>query len=104
MWLEPGSTVMDDQAEVVTLSTADSPAQACELAAGVIQRLTGDGARWREIAVACTDERYVRALRPMLQRAGIGAYFAGTVDILQKPLLQAILSAMQAQAGFRMRT
>ena len=36
----------------------------------------------------------------MLQRAGIGAYFAGTVDILQKPLLQAILSAMQAASRF----
>ena len=98
--LEPGSTVMDDQAEAVTLSQADSPAHACELAAGVIQKLVRSGARWREIAVAYTDEGYVRALRPMLQRAGIGAYFAGTVDILQKPLLQAVLSAMQAASRF----
>ena len=94
--LEPGSTVMDDQAEVVTLSTADSPAQACELAAGVIQRLTGDGARWREIAVAYTDERYVRAVKTMLQRAGIGANFAGTDDLLPRPPLQPTLSAMHA--------
>ena len=98
--LEPGSTAMDADAQAVTLSMADSSACACEQASGVIQRLTGDGVRWREIAVAYTDERYVRALKPMLQRAGIGAYFAGTVDILQKPLLQAILSAMQAASRF----
>ena len=98
--LEPGGAAMDEQAEAVTLSQADSPAHACELAAGVIQKLVRSGARWREIAVAYTDEGYVRALRPMLQRAGIGAYFAGTVDILQKPLLQAVLSAMQAASRF----
>ena len=36
----------------------------------------------------------------MLQRAGIGAYYAGTTDILGKPLLQAVKSAMQAASRF----
>lgn len=36
----------------------------------------------------------------MLQRAGIGAYYAGTTDILGKPLLQAVMSAMQAASRF----
>lgn len=98
--LEPGSAAMEDKTQAVTIAQADSPARACELAAAVIQRLTRQGARWREIAVACTGEDYVRALKPMLERAGIGAYFAGTVDILQKPLLQAVLSAMQAASRF----
>ena len=102
--LEPGGAAMDEQAEAVTLSQADSPAHACELAAGVIQKLVRSGARWREIAVAYTDEGYVRALRPMLQRAGIGAYFAGTVDILQKAAVTGhFVRHAGGKAGFRMR-
>ena len=98
--LDTGSAAFEDEAAAVTLAQADSPAHACEMAAALIQRLVQVGARWREIAVACTEESYIRLLKPMLQRAGIGAYFAGTVDILQKPLMQAVLSAMQAASRF----
>ncbi len=64
--LDTGSAAMMGQTQAVTIAQADSPARACELAAAVIQKLTHDGARWREIAVACTGESYVRALKPML--------------------------------------
>ena len=48
--LEPGGAAMDEQAEAVTLSQADSPAHACELAAGVIQKLVR---RRRKMARDC---------------------------------------------------
>ena len=98
--LENGQERLSIAAPEVSVAQTKTCAQACELAAGVVQKLTAGGARWREIAVACTSEPYLQTLSPMLARAGIGAYYAGTVDILQKPLLQAVLSAMQAANRF----
>ena len=91
---------LDAPAPEVALSQTASIAQACALAAGKIKKLTSGGVRWRQIAVALADPAYESALRPMLERAGIAAYYAGTVDILQKPLLAAVLSAMQAASRF----
>ena len=98
--LENGADRFDLPAPEVSAAQTKTCSQACELAAGVVQRLTAKGVRWRDIAVVCTSDAYLQTLSPMLDRAGIGAYFAGTVDILQKPLLQAVLSAMQAAGRF----
>ena len=104
LWLSQimntGGTPFSEPAPEVALGQADTRAGACELAAGIVQKLTRTGVRWREIAVACTESGYVQAIKPMLQRAGIGAYYAGTTDILGKPLLQAVMSAMQAASRF----
>ena len=103
-WLDhvlgAGTEALNGPAPEVLLMQAGSCAEACEAAARYIQRLTAQSVRWRQIAVACTDETYLETLRPMLERAGIGTYYAGTVDILQKPMLQAVLSAMQAANRF----
>ena len=98
--LDAGGEAFDAPAPEVTVFQADSCARACETAAAIVQSLAARGARWRQIAVACADSSYAQTLRPMLARAGIKAYYAGTVDILQKPLLQAVLSAMQAASRF----
>ena len=104
LWLSQimntGGAPFSEPAPEVALGQADTRAGACELAAGIVQKLTRTGVRWREIAVACTESGYVQAIKPMLQRAGIGAYYAGTTDILGKPLLQAVMSAMQAASRF----
>ena len=104
LWLSQimntGGTPFSEPAPEVALGQADTRAGACELAAGIVQKLTRTGVRWREIAVACTESGYVQTIKPMLQRAGIGAYYAGTTDILGKPLLQAVMSAMQAASRF----
>lgn len=98
--LDADNAVLDADAPEVSLLQADTCAKAAQAAAGKIQALTRGGARWRQIAVAVTAPAYESALRPMLARAGIGAYYAGTVDILQKPMLQAVLAAMQAASRF----
>ena len=98
--LENGPERLELATPEVSIAQTKTCAQACELAAGVVQRLTAQGVRWRDIAVACTSDAYLQTLSPMLARAGISAYYAGTVDILQKPLLQAVLSAMQAANRF----
>ena len=98
--LDTRNEIFTEPAPEVTIARADGCAGACEMAAAAIQNLTKQGVRWRDIALACTQDSYTQALRPMLQRAGIGAYFSGTVDILQKPLMQAVLSAMQAASRF----
>ena len=98
--LDTDAAALDKPSAEVTLARTDSAAGACRTAAYLIGKLTRENVRWREIAVACTDRSYLQTLRPMLQRAGIGAYYAGTVDILQKPLLQAVLSAMRAASRF----
>ncbi len=98
--LDADASALEESAPALTLVPAETCAKAAQAAAGIIQTLTQKGARWRQIAIAVTAPAYESALRPMLARAGIGAYYAGNVDILQKPMLQAVLAAMQAASRF----
>lgn len=86
-----------DAAPDIRLHAAGSLEEECRSAAMYIRRLTENGLRCREICVAAADpSAYLPVLRPALARAGIPAYYAGSTDILKKPLFSAILSAMQA--------
>ena len=94
--METDGTQFSKPAPEICVSQEESCSLACQSAAAQILKLSKQQVRWRQIAVACTQDSYEQTIRPMLSRAGIGAYYAGTTDILQKPLLQAVLSAMQA--------
>lgn len=62
--MNTGGTPFSEPAPEVALGQADTRAGACELAAGIVQKLTRTGVRWREIAVACTESGYVQAIKP----------------------------------------
>ncbi|MDR0889890.1 MAG: PD-(D/E)XK nuclease family protein [Oscillospiraceae bacterium] len=88
----------DTQALHLFTST-DTVAQ-CRAVAGEILRLVQGGARFRDIRIQCADfagERPV--LASVLQRAEIPAYFAGTTDLLQEPVVQMLLSALESACG-----
>lgn len=84
----------------VKLTACSSVEEECRQAASEVKRLLASGARCREIAVACTDTGlYEAPLRAALRTAGLPFYFAGRDDILSKPILHGVLSALQAAVG-----
>jgi len=72
----------------------------CRSAVLYVKKLLHDGARCRDIAIACTDGSvYDVPLRAALQMAEIDAYYAGREDVLNKPIFQSILCALQTVVG-----
>lgn len=95
----PELPIWDAPAPSVLLSDADTVYDECLCAVGQLQRLLSDGARLREIAVACTDGAYLPVLENLLSRYRLPAYFSGAQDVLQKSVLRGVLSALRAAAS-----
>lgn len=65
--------------------------------AGTILRLLAEGFRCRDICVACGDMgTYQPIFRAVFSRYQIPAYFSGSEDILAKPVIRTVLSALDA--------
>lgn len=78
---------------------ARNASEECRMAAGEILRLAAEGARFRDITIACADEtNYVPMLETVFRRAEIPAYFAGDRGILQQGVVHMLLSALKAAA------
>ena len=76
---------------------AGSVIEECTLASEQIMELVHKGARYRDISVVCTDiPAYANTLSMYLQRCGIPTYVAGTEDILDKSVINTILTALDA--------
>ena len=91
---------MDAQG-AVTLVSAPTAAQECELAAAEVLRLVREtGCRWRDVAVAVRGfDSYESMLRSSFERSGVPLYASRRSDILRKPLPALILSAYEILAG-----
>lgn len=86
--------------EQVSLILTPDVSTECRAVAGEILRLVENGARWRDITVACADyAAYRSTLRSVLRRAEIPAYFAGDSDILHQPVVHCLLDALEAATG-----
>ena len=83
----------------------DSIQAECWLAAERIRKLVRSGARYRDISIVCTDmASYKNTLSLVLHRCGIPLYLSGTEEILEKSVISALLSAMNAAlSGFEQR-
>lgn len=82
--------------EAVTLITAATPYEECELAAARMRELVKSGCRWRDIAVAVRGfGDYRCALESACESYGVPLFLAGRGDILQKSLPLAIGSALE---------
>lgn len=69
----------------------------CCIAADKIMELVKNGARYRDISVVCTDiEGYKSTLSMVFNRCGIPSYLSGTEDILDKSVLNTVLTALEA--------
>lgn len=83
----------------------DSVYDECLAAAAVIMNGVLSGDRYRDFAVVCTDvQLYKDTVDQVFERCGIPVYRSGTDDILELPVVSAILSAMDAALnGFEQR-
>lgn len=89
----------------VRLYQTDSVTAECEAAASVVMDHVRKGARYRDIRLACTDmNTYGNALRMSFSRRGIPLYVAGTEDILDMPIINTVLAALDASTnGFEQK-
>lgn len=72
----------------------------CRETANEILRLVSEGARWRDISVACADfAAYRPVMESVFRHFDIPAYFAGDTDILRQPVVRMLLSALDAASG-----
>jgi len=84
----------------VCLLQFDSMEEECRHAVQQMRKLTSEGVRCRDISVVCTDlQAYGPPLRAALRMAELPHYFAGETDILSKPVLGAVMSALTAAVG-----
>lgn len=86
--------------EAVRFLQAADREEECRRTAQEILRLVAEGARWRDISVACAEFSSCRPLlESVFRRFDIPAYFAGDTDILRQPVVRMLLSALEAATG-----
>lgn len=92
----------DTIAENLSLFRTDTVYQECAEVAQRISVLVQGGARYRDIGVVCADiGTYRNMVSAVFNRFKIPAYLSGTDDILEKPVIVTILSAIDiAMNGF----
>lgn len=102
-WLEeayydPKATAWGEPTQAVELYTGDTPFRQVEFAAGRILELVREkGWRWRDIGVtARTLGGWEEEIGSVFQRYGIPISLNRMTDILQKPMLSLITSALNA--------
>ena len=94
-----GDTQIADS-EYLSVSCFESVFQECESVAESIHTLVQSGARYRDISIICPSiSDYEGPLSMTLQRCGIPAYISGTQNILDRPVIATLLSAMDAAAN-----
>ena len=96
-----GQTAWEAQTEAVALYEASTVYNECEYAAAQILKLVREGDyRFRDITVTARDlSVYQGAIETVFSRCGIPIYFARRSDILGKPVLTLIISALEAVSG-----
>ncbi len=104
-WLEQayygGKEPWDGDTEAVELYTGETPFEQVEFAAGRLLELVREkGWRWRDIGVtARTMDGWEEEIKSVFQRYGIPVSLNRMTDILQKPVLALITSALNAVSG-----
>lgn len=90
----------DTKSDRLKVYTCDTVYQECLAAAEEIQNIVMSGARYRDVAVVCTDLNiYGDKLQMVFDRCKIPAYFSGTEPILGRTVIATVLSALDAALG-----
>ena len=95
-------TVRQDEilARHVHAGVAESVWQEVQTAAEKIRQLVRQGARYRDISVVCPDmAAYQPVVRLLFRRCGIPVYISGNEEVLQKTVVSAVLTALDAALG-----
>ena len=84
----------------IRLYQAETPFSEVEYVSACVRRLAREGCRWRDLGVAARNmEVYGPLLEAVFRRDGIPAYISRRSDILEKPVLTMLLSAVDAVTG-----
>ncbi len=84
----------------VSVFQTETVYQECLVAAQKIRELVCAGARYRDISVVCSDTgAYRDTLKMVFQRCCIPAYISGTEGILEKSVIETVLSALETALG-----
>ena len=92
--------------DCVRVYRTDSVAHECDAAAALVLEHVRNGCRYRDIRIVCTDmSAYTDPLRMCFNRRGIPVYISGTEDILDMPIINTVLAALEAATcGFEQKT
>lgn len=92
-----GSVAKGAARECLYTFRAESPWQECMGAAREIMDLVENGSRYRDIALVCADMSVYQPLANLIfHRFHIPVYQSGTEDILQKSVINTVLTALDA--------
>ena len=80
--------------------------QQCQAAAEEIMALVQQGARYRDVALVCTDmASFAPTLRLVMRKCAIPMYLSGTEDVAQSGVMSTVLLGLDAAIeGFEQRT
>ena len=88
------------ESKCIKLMVCASVEEECRAAAHEVKTLLSQGARCRDISVACTDmQRYEIPLRNAFLRADLPVYYAGERGLLSKPVVTAVVNSLFAAVG-----
>lgn len=95
-----GKLTNNQKCDNLLIYSTDTIYQECCVAADQIQQLLHNGARYRDIAVICTDmSGYTDMLEMVFRKCGIPAYFSGTEPILGRTVVATVLAALDSALG-----
>lgn len=95
-----GETPWQGEEPPIRLYQAETAFSEVEYVSACVRRLAREGCRWRDIGVAARNmEVYGPLLEAVFRRDGIPAYISRRSDILEKPVLTMLLSAVDAVTG-----
>ena len=95
-----GDAPWEGETDAVSVYQAATAYTEVEYAAAQIRRLAAQGYRYRDIAVASRSmELYGPLLETVFRRDGIPTYISRRSDILEKPVMTLLLSAVDAVTG-----
>lgn len=91
-------TEFAEKGDYLQLYEAEDPYEEVAALTGQLLRQVQSGYRFRDLSVVCGD-MYQPILQAAFARCHIPAYYAGTDEILAKPVIQTVLFALQAATG-----
>ncbi len=96
----PGTAPFSGETPEIVLSEAASIRDECQTAVKQILDLAEQGTRYRDMAVAVTDQsRYGPILESLCAQYGVPLYLSGKKNILQKPVMTYLTAALEAASG-----
>lgn len=100
LFSDSGPVFEGDSREVI-LKVAETTAEECENAAAFAVRTVREtGCRWRDISIAVSDwSEYRSVARGIFEKYGVPVYTYDKEDIMQKPVITLITSALDIIAG-----